>query len=74
MLVLKFFMSRLNFSLILGSNLKEQVEGVLNLSPSYATVVATAQLATQFLESAREEKRTCESVVHDQHLQQQGKV
>ena len=39
---------------------------------AYATVVARAHLAQQCCTLAREQVRTCEQLVHDQHLQQQG--
>ncbi|KAK7069828.1 Autophagy-related protein 11, partial [Halocaridina rubra] len=54
------------------TDLKEQVEGTLNMPASYNTVVARAQLAQQFHEHSREQTRVCQQLVHDQHLQQQG--
>jgi len=39
---------------------------------TYTTVMARVQLAQQFCDHAREQTRACESLVHDQHLQQQG--
>ncbi|KAG7153514.1 RB1-inducible coiled-coil protein 1-like, partial [Homarus americanus] len=54
------------------TDLKDQVEGALNMPASYNTVVARAQLAQQFHEHSRDQTRTCQQLVHDQHLQQQG--
>ncbi|XP_069193835.1 RB1-inducible coiled-coil protein 1 isoform X1 [Procambarus clarkii] len=54
------------------TDLKDQVEGTLNMPASYNTVVARAQLAQQFHEQSREEIRASQQLVHDQHLQQQG--
>lgn len=39
---------------------------------TYSTLVARAQLAQNCYGIAREQTRTCERLVHDQHLQQQG--
>lgn len=55
-------------------DLKEQVDASLSLPASYNTVVVRAQLAQQFCELARDQTRICERLVHDQHLQQQGKI
>ncbi|XP_071549123.1 RB1-inducible coiled-coil protein 1 isoform X2 [Panulirus ornatus] len=54
------------------TDLKDQVEGALKMPASYNTVVARAQLAQQFHEHSRDQTRTCQQLVHDQHLQQQG--
>ncbi|KAK3869761.1 hypothetical protein Pcinc_024947, partial [Petrolisthes cinctipes] len=53
------------------TDLKEQVEGALNMPASYNTVVARAQLAQQIHEHTRDHTRACRQLVHDQHLQQQ---
>lgn len=53
---------------------QDQVEGALNMPASYNTVVARAQLAQQFHEHSRDQTRICQQLVHDQHLQQQGKL
>ncbi|XP_049814614.1 RB1-inducible coiled-coil protein 1 isoform X1 [Schistocerca nitens] len=53
-------------------DLKDQAEASVNMPHSYNTVVVRAQLAQQFYELAKEQVRCCESLVHDQHLQQQG--
>ncbi|XP_047001026.1 RB1-inducible coiled-coil protein 1 isoform X3 [Schistocerca americana] len=53
-------------------DLKDQAEASVNMPHSYNTVVVRAQLAQQFYELAKEQARCCESLVHDQHLQQQG--
>lgn len=49
-----------------------EVEAVVNLPPSFDTVVARTQLAEEFCERARQELRVSECLVHEQHLQQQG--
>uniref|UniRef100_A0A6B2EHA8 RB1-inducible coiled-coil protein 1 n=1 Tax=Phlebotomus kandelakii TaxID=1109342 RepID=A0A6B2EHA8_9DIPT len=54
------------------TDLKDQVERCLSLPANYNTVVKRAQLAQQIYELGREETRTCEKLVHEQHLQQQG--
>uniref|UniRef100_A0A1B0C9Y8 RB1-inducible coiled-coil protein 1 n=1 Tax=Lutzomyia longipalpis TaxID=7200 RepID=A0A1B0C9Y8_LUTLO len=54
------------------NDLKDQVERCLSLPANYNTVVKRAQLAQQIYELGREETRTCEKLVHEQHLQQQG--
>lgn len=53
-------------------DLKEQVEKCLELPATYATVVTRAALAQKMYELAKEEAKTCETLVHEQHLQQQG--
>uniref|UniRef100_A0A224Z7I7 RB1-inducible coiled-coil protein 1 n=1 Tax=Rhipicephalus zambeziensis TaxID=60191 RepID=A0A224Z7I7_9ACAR len=49
-----------------------EVEAVMNLPPAYDTVVVRTQLAQEFCDRARQELRISESLVHEQHLQQQG--
>ncbi|KAG8229201.1 hypothetical protein J437_LFUL001073 [Ladona fulva] len=53
---------------------KERVEATRSSPPSYATVANRSRLAQDLCELAREETRACERLVHDQHLQQQGKL
>lgn len=53
-------------------DMKEQVEGCLNMPPTYHTVVSRAQLAQHFYELAKNQRVSCERLVYDQHLQQQG--
>ncbi|CAN8001479.1 unnamed protein product [Ixodes hexagonus] len=53
-------------------DMQDGVEEVLNLPPSYNTVVTRTQLAQGFYDRARRETKACEMLVHDQHLQQQG--
>ncbi|XP_055381937.1 RB1-inducible coiled-coil protein 1 [Condylostylus longicornis] len=54
------------------SDLAEQVERCLNLPSAHSTIVASAQLGQQFYDLALEEETVCETLVHEQHLQQQG--
>ncbi|XP_014294856.1 RB1-inducible coiled-coil protein 1 [Microplitis demolitor] len=53
-------------------DLVDQITASLSMPATYATLVARAQLAQQCCAIAREQTRTCERLVHDQHLQQQG--
>ncbi|XP_013399384.1 RB1-inducible coiled-coil protein 1 isoform X2 [Lingula anatina] len=61
-------------SVYLGTDLemREQVEGALQMPPTYGTVVSRAQLALHFHEMARDLCKGCENLVHEQHLQHQG--
>lgn len=52
--------------------MKEKVEHCRSLAANYETVVQRNALAQQFDELARAELVTCEKLVHEQHLQQQG--
>ncbi|XP_055541305.1 RB1-inducible coiled-coil protein 1 isoform X2 [Wyeomyia smithii] len=54
------------------NDLKLQVDKCLELPATYGTVVTRAQLAQQICEMAKEEAKSCETLVHEQHLQQQG--
>ncbi|XP_075524747.1 uncharacterized protein LOC142557066 isoform X1 [Dermacentor variabilis] len=49
-----------------------ELEAVVDMPPSFNTVVTRTQLAQEFCERARMEVRTSELLVHEQHLQQQG--
>lgn len=51
---------------------KEQVKRSLNLPANYNTVYNRAQLAQKIYEKAKDEIRICETLVYEQHLQQQG--
>ncbi|XP_044020497.1 RB1-inducible coiled-coil protein 1 isoform X2 [Aphidius gifuensis] len=53
-------------------DLADQINASLAMSATYATLVSRAQLAQQCYNIAKEQTRTCEHLVHDQHLQQQG--
>uniref|UniRef100_A0A182P687 RB1-inducible coiled-coil protein 1 n=1 Tax=Anopheles epiroticus TaxID=199890 RepID=A0A182P687_9DIPT len=53
-------------------DLEGLVRRSLELPVSYTTVAARAQLAQRIYEMGREELRRCESLIHEQHLQQQG--
>ncbi|XP_021700951.1 RB1-inducible coiled-coil protein 1 isoform X3 [Aedes aegypti] len=54
------------------NDLNAQVENSLKLPATYGTVVTRAALAQKMYEMAKEEAKTCETLVHEQHLQQQG--
>lgn len=49
-----------------------ELEAVVDMPPSFNTVVTRTQLAQEFCDRARVEVRTSELLVHEQHLQQQG--
>ncbi|KAK0157667.1 hypothetical protein PV328_011378 [Microctonus aethiopoides] len=53
-------------------DLVDQINASLAMPATYSTLVARAQLAQNCYGIAREQTRTCERLVHDQHLQQQG--
>lgn len=53
-------------------DVKERVEGCIDMNPNYNTVVARAEMAQQLYEMAAKQLHICEKLVHDQHLQQQG--
>lgn len=48
------------------------VENSMDLPASITTVTSRTQLAQQMCDQAKQLVRTCENLVHDQHLQQQG--
>lgn len=52
--------------------MKELVDNSLVMPATYNTVLKRTQIAQQFCELAKEHTLVCESLVHDQHLQQQG--
>ncbi|XP_062546074.1 RB1-inducible coiled-coil protein 1 isoform X2 [Armigeres subalbatus] len=54
------------------NDLKAQVDKCLELPATYGTVVTRAALAQKIYEMAKEEAKTCKTLVHEQHLQQQG--
>ncbi|XP_039431976.1 RB1-inducible coiled-coil protein 1 isoform X4 [Culex pipiens pallens] len=54
------------------NDLKAQVDKCLELPATYNTVVTRSLLAQQICEMAKEEAKTCETLIHEQHLQQQG--
>lgn len=58
--------------LVADVSLKDQVDATHKMPDTYTTVMARVQLAQQFCDHARDQTRACESLVHDQHLQQQG--
>ncbi|XP_034952727.1 RB1-inducible coiled-coil protein 1 [Chelonus insularis] len=53
-------------------DLVDQINASLAMPATYSTLVSRAQLAQQCYVIARDQTRTCEHLVHDQHLQQQG--
>ncbi|KAK5646238.1 hypothetical protein RI129_004702 [Pyrocoelia pectoralis] len=61
-------------SIEIGSNIDftSKVKESHDMPATYNTVCQRTQLAQQFHESAREELKICQNLVHEQHLQQQG--
>ncbi|XP_053672336.1 RB1-inducible coiled-coil protein 1 [Anopheles nili] len=53
-------------------DLEGMVKKGLELPVAYSTVAARAQLAQKIYEMGQEELRRCETLIHEQHLQQQG--
>lgn len=54
------------------TELSDKVKDAQDMSISFSTVLHRANLAQNFHELAKEQAKICESLVHDQHLQQQG--
>lgn len=55
-------------------DMKAEVDTSLVLPDTINTVVVRSHLAQRFCEMAQEEMRVCERLVHEQHLQHQGKL
>lgn len=53
-------------------DMTEMIESCMSMQPSLDTLVARTELAADLNEQATKQKEICESLVHDQHLQQQG--
>lgn len=53
-------------------DMKDRIEGCLDMQPAYNTVVSRAELSKQLHEMAAQQLLVCERLVHDQHLQHQG--
>lgn len=54
------------------TDMMEMIESCMSMQPSLDTLVARTELAVDLSEQALKQKETCERLVHDQHLQQQG--
>lgn len=54
------------------TDMTEMIESCMSMQPSLDTLVARTELAADLNEQAIRQKETCERLVHDQHLQQQG--
>lgn len=54
--------------------MNEEVKIALKMLASYETVVKRTKLAQRFFDLAVDQTKVCEQLVHDQHLQQQGKL
>jgi RB1-inducible coiled-coil protein 1 len=55
-------------------DMNEEVKIALKMLASYETVVKRTKLAQKFFDLAVDQTKVCEQLVHDQHLQQQGKL
>ena len=53
-------------------DIMEMIESCLSMQPSLDTLVARTELAADLNEQASRKKESCERLVHEQHLQQQG--
>jgi len=62
----------LNLSYDDDSDIMEMIESCLSMQPSLDTLVARTELAADLNEQAARKKESCERLVHEQHLQQQG--
>lgn len=54
------------------TDMMEMIESCMAMQPSLDTLVARTELAARLNEQAAKQRETCEGLVHDQHLQQQG--
>lgn len=54
------------------AELKASVDMCCSLTPTVHTVISCATLAQQFSDLAHEVSRSCDQLVHEQHLQHQG--
>ncbi|XP_053624593.1 RB1-inducible coiled-coil protein 1 isoform X2 [Plodia interpunctella] len=54
------------------ADLKASVEKCCSMAPTVSTVISCATLAQKFSDLAHELSRSCEQLVHEQHLQHQG--
>ncbi|XP_038222835.1 RB1-inducible coiled-coil protein 1 isoform X1 [Zerene cesonia] len=54
------------------AELRKSVEVCCSMQPNVNTVMSCATLAKQFSDLAHEVSRSCEQLVHEQHLQHQG--
>ena len=52
--------------------LNEKVEGSLSLRDTQSTVAIRAALAQEYVKASAAQTRSCETLIHDQHLQHQG--
>ena len=52
--------------------LNEKVEGSLSLRDTQSTVAIRASLAQEYVKASSAQTRSCETLIHDQHLQHQG--
>lgn len=53
-------------------DIMEMIESCLSMQPSLDTLVARTELAADLNEQASKKRESCERLVHEQHLQQQG--
>jgi len=62
------------FFFVSDYDMNEEVKIALKMLASYETVVKRTKLAQKFFDLAVDQTKVCEQLVHDQHLQQQGKL
>lgn len=58
--------------IVLGEDMKERVESCFQMEPNVNTVASRTEMAIQLCETDNLIYHTCEKLVLDQHLQQQG--
>ena len=54
------------------TSLNEKVESSLTLRDTQSTVAIRASLAQEYVKASSAQTRSCETLIHDQHLQHQG--
>ena len=54
------------------ATLSEKAESSLSLKDTQNTVAVRASLAQEYVKASAEQTRSCETLIHDQHLQHQG--
>ena len=54
------------------TSLNEKVESSLSLRDTQSTVAIRASLAQEYVKASTAQTRSCETLIHDQHLQHQG--
>jgi len=56
---------------VLDRDLADKIEAARNMDATYQTMIYRAQLAHELFEMSKQEVKSCQQLVHEQHLQQQ---